>query len=69
MHAYEGHAYGMASVRNTPMRDTPIYIGWRKGVAFVAGGIVADGGMEGGSAEVSHSTRRDTRHTFPGNHI
>ena len=38
MHAYEGHAYGMASVRNTPMRDTPIYIGWRKGVAFVAGG-------------------------------
>jgi hypothetical protein len=26
-----GHAYGMASVRSTPMRDTLIYIGWRKG--------------------------------------
>jgi hypothetical protein len=38
MHAYEGHVYGMASVRNTPMRNTPIYIGWRKGVAFVAAG-------------------------------
>jgi hypothetical protein len=48
MHAYEGHAYGMASVRNTPMRDTPIYIGWRKGVAFVAGG-----GVEYGSAGLS----------------
>ena len=81
MHAYEGHAYGMASVRNTPMRDTPIYIGWRKGVAFVAGG-----GVEYGSAGLSRSTRRCTyagkrrclrhyrrlgrapaRHTFPGN--
>jgi hypothetical protein len=27
-------------LRNTTMRDTPIYIGWRKGVAFVAGGGV-----------------------------
>jgi hypothetical protein len=52
MHAYEGHAYGMASVRNAPMRDTPIYIGWRKGVAFVAGG-----GVEYGSAGLSRSTR------------
>jgi hypothetical protein len=41
------------------MRDTPIYIGWRKGGAFVAGGVVAGGGVEGGSAEVSHSTRRE----------
>ena len=81
MHAYEGHAYRMASVRNTPMRDTPIYIGWRKGVAFVAGG-----GVEYGSAGLSRSTRRCTyagkrrclrhyqrlgraqaRHTFPDN--
>ena len=38
-------------MRNTPMRDTPIYIGWRKGVAFVAGG-----GVEYGSARLSRST-------------
>jgi hypothetical protein len=37
------------------MRDTPIYIGWRKGVAFVAGG-----GVEYGSAGLSRSTRRCT---------
>jgi hypothetical protein len=49
MHAYGGHAYGMAFVRNTP-----IYIGWRKGVVFVAGG-----GVEYGSAGLSRSTRRD----------
>ena len=75
MHAYERHAYGMASVRNTP-----IYIGWRKGVAFVAGG-----GVEYGLAGLSRSTRCTyagkrlclrhyrrlgrvpARHTFPGN--
>ena len=78
---YERHAYEMAGGRDTPMRDTPIYIGWRKGVAFVAGG-----GVEYGSAGLSRSTRRCTyagkrrclrhyrrlgrapaRHTFPGN--
>jgi hypothetical protein len=32
----------------------PVYIGWRKGVAFVAGG-----GVERGWAGVSRSTRRD----------
>jgi hypothetical protein len=65
MHAYERctpmgeHAYEMASVRSTPMRDTPIYIGWRKEGSLRAGGVMASGGVEGGSADLSHSTRRE----------
>jgi hypothetical protein len=35
-------------------RTGPVYIGWRNGVAFVAGG-----GVERGSAGLSRSIRRD----------
>jgi hypothetical protein len=53
-HAYEKRAYEMVYGRGMPMRDTPIYIGWRK-----RGSLRGRRGVEGGSADLSRSTRRD----------